>query len=61
MDKILAKKRTTILETFGGGGGAGGTPLAVTQDCLVVDMFILEITSCESNDNSQLYLSSETH
>ena len=39
MDKVLDKKWTkfwtNILETFGG-GGAGGTPLAVTQeDCLV--------------------------
>ena len=36
MDKILDKNWTNILETFGGGGGAGGTPLVVTQeDCLV--------------------------
>ena len=39
MDKILGKKWTHILETFGG-GGVGSTPLAVTQEnCLVLDRF----------------------
>ena len=45
MDKVLDKKWTTfwtknwtnILETFGWGGGAGGTPLAVTQEDRLVN------------------------
>ena len=51
MDKILDKKLTKFWTKkldkhfgnfwrWGGGGGAGGTPLAVTQeDCLVYDLF----------------------
>ena len=38
LDTKWTKIWTKILETFGGWGGAGGTPLAVTQeDCLVTN------------------------
>ena len=38
-DKVLDKKWTNILETFGGGGGSGGTPLAVTQEDSLVEWY----------------------
>ena len=52
LDKILDKKWTKILETFGG-GGKGGMPLAVTQeDCLVpIGIVSMKFPECYKVNN----------